>query len=790
MLPLLGGNKANIGHTLTVAAMASIIKVVMSMNQGVIPATIGVESGMASPGRRFTEKQIVREPCPWPGHGGRKTAGINAFGFGGTDSHMVLTVPPHKASGRRTAPPVKEPAWEKIAIVGMHGHWGNLADLDALNEIIYQGRRNFHPPGSERWIGGEKNRALLERFGFRDVLAPWGSYCDALELDCVRFKIPPREANPQLFNHLLMLDVADRALQDAGFSMTGESRNIAIVIGTKMDWANHRSLTRIELPWHVERKLRQKGIDLTPDQVTFLETVAKDAICPEPRLEGTTGGIGNLAASRISAAWNLTGPSLLISSQENSAYKGLQIARFLLNFDRDIEAVVLGAIDLSGGLEHVLWHNRLHRAANTGPGFAFDSAVSGINIGEGAGALVLKRERDCGENRIYARIRALQIVQQSASDRLEMTPEGDDVFRACTGAFQEAGVSPGQVGYIEAHASGIEAEDRAELAGLARAYQQGEGKTPQVVGTIKANIGHTFAASGAAALIKTALCLYHGYLPGIPDRPGPKDGELWPGDSFHALGTSRSWPGPTRMAGINGMGLDGSYVHAILEEPTKKQRKVSKTADAAVDPRGASHRLMKRLSNGWAPLETFILREGHQRLFPPPHEGETKIPATPVAVHRLIERALRRNAETELIYSRIKEAFQKNLQASLEEETGEFPTPETGTVDGEPPGPDQSKPKTALVWDTSQILEMTEGRLFAVLGPEYADIDGYPVRARVPLPPFLFVSRVTRLSALPGELKPCTIEWEYDIPPMPGMSPTAGSRAWSRSSLPTGSSWP
>jgi 3-hydroxymyristoyl/3-hydroxydecanoyl-(acyl carrier protein) dehydratase len=60
---------------------------------------------------------------------------------------------------------------------------------------------------------------------------------------------------------------------------------------------------------------------------------------------------------------------------------------------------------------------------------------------------------------------------------------------------------------------------------------------------------------------------------------------------------------------------------------------------------------------------------------------------------------------------------------------------------------------------------MTEGRLSAVLGPEYLDIDRYPVRARLPLPPLLFVGRVTRLSAEPGRLNPCSIEWEYDIPP-------------------------
>jgi acyl transferase domain-containing protein/3-hydroxymyristoyl/3-hydroxydecanoyl-(acyl carrier protein) dehydratase len=766
-LPLLGGNKANIGHMLTVAAMPGIIKVVMSMNRGIIPATIGVEDAIRSPNDRFTEKQIVRDPCEWPRHGEGKIAGINAFGFGGVNAHVVLTGPPEGAAQSRPVSFDQKPEREVTAIVGMDGRWGNLDGLDALNDVIYHGRRNFQALPPERWIGGERNRAVLEEFGLPKGPAPLGSYCGAFDLDCLRFRLPPQEANAQLFNHLLMLHVADRALRDAGFSMNGKRRNIAVVIGAEMDWANHRRLTRLELPLHLQRGLHRHGIELSPDCAILLESVAKAAICPEPTLEGTTGGIGNLAASRISAAWNFTGPSLLISSQENSAYKALQVARFLLASDPDIEAVLLGAIDFSGGWEHVLWHSRRHAPAEAGSGFAFDAAGTGWSIGEGAGALVLKRERDCGENRIYARIRALRIVQQSASDRLETAPEPESVSRACTEAFQEAGISPGQIGQIEAHASGIAQEDRAELAGLARAYAGKGVEAGQAIGSVKANIGHTFAASGAAALIKTALCLYNGYLAGINGLKSPKYPELFPQGAFHMLRESRQWLNPCRMAAVNGIGSDGSCVHVILEEPTEAQRNIDRTAPAhpAVEPGETDARLLKRLVNGWMPMEEFILQEKHRRHFPPP-APEAKSPAASRPIDRYIERALRRNSETQLTYSRIKQMFQDDLRSILEKGSRETPPSRTGLMEREatlrPVG--GAKPKRTLVWDTSQILEMTEGSLSAVLGPQYLDIDRFPVRARLPLPPFQFVSRVTRINAVPGRLEPCSMEWEYDIP--------------------------
>ena len=281
-IPLLGGNKANIGHMLTVAAMASIIKVIMSMEQAIIPATIGVKNAITSPNKRITFRNIVLENRAWPQSKGTKIAGINAFGFGGVNSHLVLTSPPSSHPKNYIAPRIKQPE-TAIAIVGMHGQWGNLDTLEALNDTIYHCRQNFYPLSPERWMGVEQNRALMEQFGFRAGKPPHGSYCDSFELDCIRFKLPPQEVDVQLFNHLLMLHVADRALQDAGFSMNGERRNVAVLIGSKMDWANHRRLTRCELSRHLQQKLQQAGIDLQPYQIKLLESVLQDSICPPRR---------------------------------------------------------------------------------------------------------------------------------------------------------------------------------------------------------------------------------------------------------------------------------------------------------------------------------------------------------------------------------------------------------------------------------------------------------------------------------------------------------------------------
>lgn len=76
---------------------------------------------------------------------------------------------------------------------------------------------------------------------------------------------------------------------------------------------------------------------------------------------------------------------------------------------------------------------------------------------------------------------------------------------------------------------------------------------------------------------------------------------------------------------------------------------------------------------------------------------------------------------------------------------------------------EEPKKKNCL-WDYDEIIEMTSNSMAKVLGPKYEVVDKYPVRARLPLPPFMFVSRITKIDAEYGAFnKPAMIEIEYDV---------------------------
>jgi trans-AT polyketide synthase, acyltransferase and oxidoreductase domains len=68
------------------------------------------------------------------------------------------------------------------------------------------------------------------------------------------------------------------------------------------------------------------------------------------------------------------------------------------------------------------------------------------------------------------------------------------------------------------------------------------------------------------------------------------------------------------------------------------------------------------------------------------------------------------------------------------------------------------------IWEQADLLEFCGGSVSRILGSDYSAVDALPVRCRPPLPPFLFISRVTRMTAQADRLEPCEIEWEYDFP--------------------------
>ena len=81
--------KTNLGHSEAVSGIASVIKVALALDNGVIPPTLGIQT--LNPELKLEERniEVVTHVRPWP-EGTIPRASINSFGYGGANAHAIL----------------------------------------------------------------------------------------------------------------------------------------------------------------------------------------------------------------------------------------------------------------------------------------------------------------------------------------------------------------------------------------------------------------------------------------------------------------------------------------------------------------------------------------------------------------------------------------------------------------------------------------------------------------------------------------------------------------------------
>lgn len=143
----------------------------------------------------------------------------------------------------------------------------------------------------------------------------------------------------------------------------------------------------------------------------------------------------------------------------------------------------------------------------------FDSKRDGISIGE-CGALFFLESLE------HAKKRGANIIGEIAgyalsNDAYHITsprPDGEGAYRTMKLALEDAGISPNDIGYVNAHGSGTEVNDSMEAIALGKLFGNLSDEIP--VSTTKALIGHAMGASGAIEFASVLLALKYGkYIP-------------------------------------------------------------------------------------------------------------------------------------------------------------------------------------------------------------------------------------------------------------------------------------
>ena len=461
-----------------------------------------------------------------------------------------------------------------VAIVGMACVFPGAGDLESYWKNIVEGRdaitgvpegrwdKVFHDPSSDA-----VHRLYTDRGGFIDEHASF----DALE-----FGVMPVAAQASEPDQLLMLQVAAQAMRHAGYeerSFPHETSGVILGRGGYLNSGMARLVQKVRVSQELVECLRTVVPGITEEQ---LEKV-------QAEYQGRVGHIGpdtviglvpNLAASRVANRLDLGGPAYTVDAA---------CASSLIAVDKACEDLARGAADLviAGGVH--LTHDvtfwsvfcQLGALSRRGKIRPFSADADGLLIGEGLGAVVLKRLEDAVSDgdTVHAVIRASGVASDGREASV-MNPRVDGQLLALKRAWATLDVdpkAPGSIGLIEAHGTATQAGDAAELSTVGAFFGDVKEERLPVIGSVKSQIGHAMPAAGIAGLIKAAMSVRDGVLPPTLHIDEPHPGLA--GTRFRTIGASEPWEadGPRRAA-VNAFGFGGINAHVVLEEHSSSSR--------------------------------------------------------------------------------------------------------------------------------------------------------------------------------------------------------------------------
>ncbi|MGJ5894377.1 type I polyketide synthase [Streptomyces niveiscabiei] len=352
------------------------------------------------------------------------------------------------------------------------------------------------------------------------------------------------------------------------------------------------------------------GVFVGQSTAEYAETTGRAATADVRALAG--GRLRAVTAGRLSHAFDLRGPSLVLDTACSSSLVAVHTARqSLLSGECDL-AVAAGVNAVLSPLDAVAYSQGRMLAPDGRCKFG-DSRADGFVRGEGVGAVLLKRlSRALADgDPVRAVLLGSAVTNDGDGSGLLLQPAVPGQAAMLRAAWRSAGVAPGEVDYVEAHGTGTTVGDGVELRALAEVLREGgelrergelrgtgesapsvpaeptpppaglapcpsdpapspAGPAPLLVGSVKTNIGHAEAAAGIAGLIKAVLMVERRTVPASLHHASPHPCLAEPG--FPVAVADRAAPlrprGERAVLGVSSFGLSGTNAHVVVGEFT------------------------------------------------------------------------------------------------------------------------------------------------------------------------------------------------------------------------------
>ncbi|MEW9701804.1 SDR family NAD(P)-dependent oxidoreductase [Paenibacillus sp. SI8] len=428
-----------------------------------------------------------------------------------------------------------DPIRDEIAVIGIHGTFAGASDLEQFWNNLREKTDVITEIPMDHWDYRpwyDQNTEAPDK-----TYCKWGGFINHVDkFDAEFFHISPREAewmDPQL---RLMLQSIYAAGEDAGIMKRLRGTNTGVFIGACCH--------------------------------DYKDLIAEKNLPVDPYV-----GIGTsqtILANRISFFLDLKGPSIAIDTACSSSLFALHYACQALR-NKECSMAFVGGANLLLSSWHYRYFSSMGALSPTGRCHTFDEAADGYIPGESIASMLLKPLHQAIEDgdRVYAIIKGSAALHGGYTPSIT-APSVAGEENVILKAWEDAGVPPETISYIEAHGTGTKLGDPIEINSLKRAFKHFTGKEGFcAVGSVKANIGHAEGAAGIASIVKVILQMKHRQIPALPmfNKLNPYI-ELDKSALYinRELEEWKSPEGTPRRAGISSFGMSGAYAHVVLEE--------------------------------------------------------------------------------------------------------------------------------------------------------------------------------------------------------------------------------
>jgi len=225
--------------------------------------------------------------------------------------------------------------------------------------------------------------------------------------------------------------------------------------------------------------------------------------------------ITNMLPGELAIEYGFTGPNYAVSSACASSNHAIGDALRLMRYG-DADVMITGGAEaaitplgLAGfcSIKALSMRNDEPQKASR----PFDKNRDGFLMGEGAGIIVLETLEHAQKRgaKIYGEI----LGYGASDDAYHITapqPEALAAVQAMKHALADAGISPDEIDYINAHGTSTEFNDKIETLAIKKVFGERAYKIP--ISSTKSMTGHLLGAAGAAELIATLICMEQGFI--------------------------------------------------------------------------------------------------------------------------------------------------------------------------------------------------------------------------------------------------------------------------------------